>query len=205
MRGVSAEDFKMSGSGPGGDKFCLKWNEFNTNLHSAFKSFREEKSFCDVSLLCENFTAEAHRVILSASSEFFKSVFQRTSHQQHPFIYIKGIKPQELSSLIQFMYQGEVNVAQEDLQSFLAAAEELKVNGLSQNSEEAHKESSYKPQPRPKIHEPDVIVPKMPNDPFYPLVTENDDIIAADDDEIVEMMEDNPGKSQLALHPILRS
>ena len=81
-------------SASGGDKFCLKWNEFDSNLHSAFESFREEKSFCDVSLLCEDFSAEAHRVILSASSEFFKSVFQKSTHQHHPFIYIKGIKPE---------------------------------------------------------------------------------------------------------------
>ena len=180
-----------SGKG-GGDKFCLKWNEFDTNLHTAFKTFREEKSFCDVSLLCEDFSAEAHRVILSASSEFFKSVFKRTSHQQHPFIYIKGVKPQELSSLIQFMYQGEVNVAQEDLQSFLAAAEELKVNGLSQNSDEQTKENSHKPSPRPKITEPDVIVPKVPKGPFPLHTLDTDDNIAADeDDDVIAMGSDD--------------
>ena len=35
-------------------------------------------------------------------------------------------------SILNFMYNGEVNVNQEDLQNFLAAAEELKIKGLSQ-------------------------------------------------------------------------
>ena len=34
--------------------------------------------------------------------------------------------------ILNFMYHGEVNVNQEDLQMFLAAAEELRIKGLSQ-------------------------------------------------------------------------
>jgi len=38
------------------------------------------------------------------------------------------------------MYMGEVNIAQEELNSFLAVAEELRVKGLTQNSSESSKQ-----------------------------------------------------------------
>ena len=54
---------------------------------------------------------------------------------QHPLVYLKGVKNKELHAVLNFMYQGEVNVAQEELNSFLAVAEDLRVRGLSQNNE----------------------------------------------------------------------
>ena len=42
-------------------------------------------------------------------------------------------------AILNFMYHGEVNVNQEDLQNFLAAAEELRIKGLSQASTESSK------------------------------------------------------------------
>ena len=116
------------------DKFCLKWNEFDSNLRTAFKDFREEKDFFDVTLVCEEEKqVEAHKIILSACSLLFRKILKQNKHQ-HPLIYLKDIKYAELLSLLNFMYLGEVNVAQEDLSTFLSAAEELKVNGLAQNS-----------------------------------------------------------------------
>jgi hypothetical protein len=53
----------------------------------------------------------------------------RRNPHQHPLVYLKGVKYKELLSVLNFMYQGEVNVAQEELNSFLAVAEELKVKG----------------------------------------------------------------------------
>ena len=38
----------------------------------------------------------------------------------------------DMVAILNFMYHGEVNVNQEDLQNFLAAAEELRIKGLSQ-------------------------------------------------------------------------
>ena len=58
------------------------------------------------------------------------------------------------------MYHGEVNVAQEDLNSFLAVAEELRIKGLTQGQQKADavqdkpKQTSYKPSsPRPATAE----------------------------------------------------
>ena len=58
------------------DKFCLRWNDFESNISSAFKELREDKDFFDVTLACEDDQLQAHKVILSACSDYFRDVFR---------------------------------------------------------------------------------------------------------------------------------
>jgi len=120
------------GSSGGGEKFCLKWNEFESNVSTAFRELRDDKDFFDVTLACEGNQLEAHKVILSACSPFFRSVLKRNPHT-HPLLYLKGIKYEDVLAVLNFMYHGEVNIAQDELNSFLAVAEDLQVKGLTQN------------------------------------------------------------------------
>ena len=126
------------------EKFCLRWNDFESNISVAFRELREEKDFFDVTLACEDSQVSAHKVILSACSPFFRNVLRKNPHQ-HPLLYLKGVKYQEMLSVLNFMYQGEVNVAQEELNSFLAVAEELRVKGLTQNTQEGGKQRETPP------------------------------------------------------------
>ena len=114
------------------EKFCLRWNDFESNISLAFREIREDKEFFDITLACEEEKIEAHKVILSACSPFFKSLIRQFPHQ-HPLVFLKGVKYADLIALLDFMYHGEVNVAQDELNSFLSVAEELKVKGLTQN------------------------------------------------------------------------
>jgi len=126
---------KMGASGT--DNFCLRWNDFAENVSGAFKELRTESDFFDVTLACTDSgtkTLQAHKVILSACSNFFKSTFrQQTNANKHPnpYIYLRGVTYTDLTSILDFIYNGEVNVAQEDLNSFLAVAEELQIKGLT--------------------------------------------------------------------------
>lgn len=121
----------------GTDNFCLRWNDFAENVSGAFKELRTESDFFDVTLACTDSgtkTLQAHKVILSACSNFFKSTFrQQTNANKHPnpYIYLRGVTYTDLTSILDFIYNGEVNVAQEDLNSFLAVAEELQIKGLT--------------------------------------------------------------------------
>jgi len=126
------------------EKFCLRWNDFESNISEAFRELREEKDFFDVTLACDDTQLQAHKVILSACSPFFRNVLRRNPHQ-HPLLFLKGIKYKELQSVLTFMYMGEVNIAQEELASFLAVAEDLKVKGLTQNKTEGQKLGSNAP------------------------------------------------------------
>jgi len=136
------------------EKFCLRWNDFESNISEAFRELREDKDFFDVTLACDDEQIQAHKVILSACSPFFRAILKRNRHE-HPLLYLKGVKYIDLMAVLNFMYHGEVNVAQEELNSFLAIAEDLKVKGLTQNkSEEGPKQQQTVKIPRPRPRDP---------------------------------------------------
>jgi len=120
----------------GSEKFCLRWNDFESNISSSFSELRDDKDFFDVTLSCDDEQIQAHKLIISACSPFFRNVLRRNPHQ-NPLLYLKGVRFNDLQAVLNFMYHGEVNVAQEDLNSFLAVAEDLKVKGLTQNQAQA--------------------------------------------------------------------
>ena len=113
------------------EKFCLKWNDFQENIADSFHGLREDLAFSDVTLVCQDDKhIEAHRVILSACSPFFSSLLKRNKHS-HPMIYMRGLKSKNLVAIVDFIYHGEANIYQEDLDDFLALAEELQLKGLT--------------------------------------------------------------------------
>jgi len=118
------------------ENFCLRWNDFEANLSSAFRELRDDADFFDVTLATDEDEVKAHKVVLSACSPHLKQVLKKHSkgeNQAHLLIYLRGVRHTDLVSVLEFMYNGEVNVSQEDLNSFLAVAEDLRVRGLTQN------------------------------------------------------------------------
>merc|ERR1712204_44855 len=116
------------------EKFCLKWNDFQANISSTFSDLRKDNEFSDVTLAGEDCQqVEAHKVILSASSPFFNNILGKNKHT-NPLIYMRGIKTDELVAILDFLYYGETNVLEENLDNFIALAEELKLKGLSGSS-----------------------------------------------------------------------
>eukprot|EP00091_Calanus_sinicus_P016476 TRINITY_DN35856_c0_g1_i1.p1 TRINITY_DN35856_c0_g1~~TRINITY_DN35856_c0_g1_i1.p1 ORF type:complete len:104 (-),score=12.32 TRINITY_DN35856_c0_g1_i1:142-453(-) len=99
------------------EKFCLRWNNFKSSISESFQNLREEKDFFDVTLACEDDQIQAHKVILSACSPFFRNILRRNPHQ-HPLLYLKEVKYKELLAVVNFMYLGEVSVAQDELNFF---------------------------------------------------------------------------------------
>ena len=59
---------------PDGSKFCLKWNNFGRNVTSSFKNLLANEEFVDISLSAQGKTIKAHRVVLSASSQYFRDL-----------------------------------------------------------------------------------------------------------------------------------
>ena len=113
------------------EKLCLNWNDFQENILSGFKELRSDKEFTDVTLACEDGQQiEAHKVVLTTSSPLFRSLLKSKSHQ-HPLIYMRGTKFEDLVAIIDFLYCGEANVYQENLDAFLVLAEELQLKGLT--------------------------------------------------------------------------
>ena len=117
------------------EKLCLQWNDFRENVSSAFGKLREDKDFTDVTLVCEDGQQiDTHKVILVASSPFFLNILKRSKHP-HPLIYMRCVKSADLLAMVDFLYTGESNVNQENLDSFLQLAEELQLKGLTRQEE----------------------------------------------------------------------
>ena len=97
---------------------------------------------------------KAHKVILSSASSTFKTILTQNPHS-HPLLYLKGMKQRHLQSLINFIYLGETEIAQDDLEDFMETAVELRINGLQylnqttqrENNEDAIDVQSSYPEP----------------------------------------------------------
>jgi len=177
------------------EKFCLRWNDFETNISGAFRELRDDKDFFDVTIACEDEQMQAHKVILSACSPFFRNILRRNQHQ-HPLLYLKGVKYTDLQSVLNFMYHGEVNVAQEELNSFLSVAEDLRVKGLTQSQGNAtstrHREQSPPRSSKPRVVEreppPPPKRPKPPATQTFTSVQQSTNFTPQDqDDDIQEL------------------
>ena len=117
-------EFKM-------EKFCLKWNDFQTTVSQSFSLLRREEDFFDVTLVSDdNVQLKAHKLVLSASSSFFKSILKSNQHS-HPLLYLHGIDSSNLEFILDYIYQGEVQIHQNQLDPFLFAAKILSISGLT--------------------------------------------------------------------------
>ena len=124
------------------DKFCLKWNDFQSTVSRSFGVLRREEDFFDVTLVSEDETQiPAHKLVLSASSDFFRNILRKNKHS-HPLLYLSGVKAQNLQCILDYIYLGEVNVFQGQLDEFLESAYKLNIRGLAtvQTEDTAFKE-----------------------------------------------------------------
>ena len=120
------------------EKLCVKWSDFHENINSSFANIRKDFEFTDVTLACEDGQQlEAHRVILAASSPFFQRLFRRNQHN-HPLLYMRDVAFQDLVAIVDFLYCGEANIFQTNLDSFLALAEDLKLEGIIGGQKDAN-------------------------------------------------------------------
>ena len=99
---------------------------------------REDVDFGDITLACEDGQqVETHKVILTTSSPFFRSLLIRNKHS-HPLVYMRGTKYVDLLSILDFLYYGEANVYQENRDNFMKIAEEIQLKGLTEGGGDPH-------------------------------------------------------------------
>ena len=120
--------------GPPNQQFCLKWNNHTINMVKTFTEMIAGESFTDVTLACDGHIIKAHKIVLSACSNYFREIFLATPCK-HPVVVLKDMKIDELKAIIDFMYRGEVNVSQNQLGNLLKTAEVLRVKGLTEVNE----------------------------------------------------------------------
>lgn len=112
------------------EQFSLRWNNFHSNLTTGFHDLLEAADMVDVTLAVEGQFLQAHKIVLSICSPYFKQIF-KISPCKHPIVILKDIAHDNMKDILEFMYLGEVNVLRENLPSFLRTAELLQVKGLT--------------------------------------------------------------------------
>lgn len=132
-------------------QFCLRWNNYQSNLTCVFDQLLQSESFVDVTLACDGNSIKAHKMILSACSPYFQSLFY-DNPCQHPIIIMRDVKWAELKAAVEFMYKGEINVSQDQIGPLLKIAEMLQIRGLAEVNPEKEKISIPEQIGKPSEH-----------------------------------------------------
>lgn len=123
----------------------VAWNGFAANMVSACDELLKREHFSDVTLVCQRKSHKVHRLVLAASSPYFRDLLlSHPSKEQHPVIILPAeVDESDLEAVIEFMYRGEAEVSKERLSSVLAAGVSLQVKGLTEirvNDDDADEE-----------------------------------------------------------------
>ena len=107
------------------ETYSLRWKTFSDHLVLTFRDLGTEGHFTDVTLVSDD-QIQAHKIVLSSCSPLLKNLLLNNPHS-HPLLYLSGVKQQELQSILQYMYLGEVTISQDSVQEFMDIAKDLEV------------------------------------------------------------------------------
>ena len=119
------------------EEFLLKWNDHHNSFFSIVQDLCASELLTDVTLACgsgEPIIFEAHKLMLSVCSSFFRNILTRKRadrYQSHPIVFLKDVEPRHMEQLLQYMYRGEINVLQDDLGPLIETARALQGKGLA--------------------------------------------------------------------------
>ena len=118
------------------ESYILKLNSYHENLSKTFSRLRSKNDYSDVTFVTDDQKLiSAHKVVLSASSEYFEEILSLTKDlSPTPILCIKGINSVDLVSVLDYIYLGEVQITQERLEHFLQTGIKLKISGLYETS-----------------------------------------------------------------------
>ncbi|KAL7634294.1 UNVERIFIED_CONTAM: hypothetical protein RMT77_015624 [Armadillidium vulgare] len=112
------------------NQLTLTWNNHNDLIKESLQNLFEKEIYCDVTLVCQGKYFPSHRFILSTYSSYFEEILEMTPCR-HPFIIVKDLVEEELKVLLEFMYNGQVNIYEDKIESVLKVAEAFKIKGLT--------------------------------------------------------------------------
>ena len=87
-----------------GEGVNLRWTDFATTVTSSFEVLRKEEDLFDMTLISDDeIQIPSHKLVLSASSTFFKSILKRSS-SNHPFLFLGKVNSRILHSVLEYIY-----------------------------------------------------------------------------------------------------
>ncbi|KAG0715897.1 Protein bric-a-brac 1 [Chionoecetes opilio] len=124
-------------------RYELRWTHHQSTVVAEVGSLYRDAALVDVTLACEDQrTYQAHKLVLSACSQYFQGLFARHSAHQHPIIFLKDVSGDECEALLTYMYRGEVSVSHDQIHRILRVANSLQVRGLADMDPSSSRPSS---------------------------------------------------------------
>ena len=125
------------------EKFSFKWNDFHSHWKRSLSQIRGNNDFADVTIITDDKVKfMAHKILLSSCSETFKFILKE-SNQAQSILYLSGVNSVNLKFILDYIYYGEVNLFQEQLDSFLQSAEKLEMQGLVLSNDQSTKDATH--------------------------------------------------------------
>ncbi|KAJ6640003.1 Broad-complex core protein isoforms 1/2/3/4/5 [Pseudolycoriella hygida] len=115
------------------EDLCMTWNNHHSYIKSAFTSFLHKEALVDVTLAAEGRYLHVHKVVLSACSSYFASLFA-SNPCQHPIVILKDVQYDDLKAVVDFIYYGQVNLSEAKLEQFMKTAKMLEILELMADS-----------------------------------------------------------------------
>ena len=120
-----------------------------------FKTFGSEVHFNDVTLVSDDYKQfPAHKVILSAGSTVLRKLLLINSSSQNPVLYLKGMRNEELRTVLQFLYLGEARIPEDRVNDFMKAAQDLELKDFSYNNSSQQQQPVDRKPPRMVSNKP---------------------------------------------------
>ena len=112
------------------EKFCLKWNEYQSNWNMSLSDLRKNNDFSDVTLISDDKVKfSAHKILLSSCSSMLKVILKSNPHA-NSLLFLGGVSSINLGYILDYIYQGEVKLYPEQLESFFESSQKLEIEGL---------------------------------------------------------------------------
>ena len=175
-----------------------------SNVSNAFKKLRKTENFYDVTIVSDDQQqVSAHKVVLASSSEYFKNILTSNTHS-HPMLCLSGVNAGDIKNMLDFMYNGEIQIFQDDLDQFLEIAQRFHLEGLIQNKQENYTDTQeFKYEASQESANIMDLVPESENEPINHQTKEkiislvaNYESIEELDQKIEEMFEKVEGDNQ---------
>ena len=105
------------------DKYIFTSREHPGEAFLTMQELRKEGKLCDITLIADGKEIKAHKLVLAASSHYFRSMFAGDMiESRSPVVELKDVDPEAIELLVEYSYTSTLIITSTNVQSLMAAA-----------------------------------------------------------------------------------
>jgi len=129
------------------------WTDHSNYFFNSISSLRLNEILTDVTITCGDKYFQAHKLVLCASSEYFRSILANNI-EKLAIVHIVGVPPVYIHNILQYLYTGQIEITPSEVEPFLRVANDLKICGLYKDDQNFIPISDPDPEPDPEPVDP---------------------------------------------------